>query len=91
MTIIMMLLKNAMIMTKEYDNNDDDNDGGQGLHGGTTVSSTMLFASAASIPLFVTGGVGGVHRGAATSGDISADLTELGRTRVCVVSAGVKV
>ncbi len=44
----------------------------------------------AGIPIFVTGGIGGVHRGAETTFDVSADLTELGRTPVAVVSAGVK-
>jgi pseudouridine-5'-phosphate glycosidase len=59
-------------------------------HGATTVASTMRLAALAGIPVFVTGGLGGVHRGAATSMDISADLTELGRPDVTVVSAGVK-
>ena len=59
-------------------------------HGATTVASTMRLAALAGIPVFVTGGLGGVHRGAATSMDISADLTELGHTNVTVVSAGVK-
>ncbi|QGN59159.1 pseudouridine-5'-phosphate glycosidase [Nostocoides sp. HKS02] len=59
-------------------------------HGATTVASTMRLAALAGIPVFVTGGLGGVHRGAATTMDISADLTELGQTDVTVVSAGVK-
>jgi pseudouridylate synthase len=59
-------------------------------HGATTVAATMRLAALAGIPVFVTGGIGGVHRGAARSFDISADLTELGRTDVAVVSAGVK-
>ncbi|HEV7196746.1 MAG TPA: pseudouridine-5'-phosphate glycosidase [Pedococcus sp.] len=59
-------------------------------HGATTVASTMRLAALAGIPVFVTGGLGGVHRGAATSMDISADLTELSQTDVAVVSAGVK-
>ena len=59
-------------------------------HGATTVASTMRLAALAGIPVFVTGGLGGVHRGAATSMDVSADLTELGTTNVTVVSAGVK-
>jgi len=59
-------------------------------NGATTVSTTMLLAHAAGIPLFVTGGIGGVHRGAEESWDVSADLTELGRTPVCVVCAGAK-
>lgn len=60
------------------------------LNGGTTVSATMLIASKAGIPIFVTGGIGGVHRGAEETLDVSADLTELGRTQVAVVSSGVK-
>lgn len=59
-------------------------------HGATTVASTMRLAALAGIPVFVTGGLGGVHRGAETSFDISADITELGQTNVAVVSAGVK-
>lgn len=62
----------------------------QNLNGGTTVSATMLLAQKAGIPIFVTGGIGGVHRGAESTMDISSDLTELGRTPVTVVSAGVK-
>ncbi|RXM29115.1 Pseudouridine-metabolizing bifunctional protein [Acipenser ruthenus] len=62
----------------------------QGLSGGTTVSATMTAAHRAGIPVFVTGGVGGVHRGGESTMDVSADLTELGRTPVAVVSAGVK-
>lgn len=57
---------------------------------GTTVSATMLLAELAGIEIFATGGVGGVHRGAEQSFDISADLTELGRTKTAVVCAGVK-
>jgi pseudouridine-5'-phosphate glycosidase len=57
---------------------------------GTTVSATMLLADLAGIEIFATGGVGGVHRGAEQTFDISADLTELGRTRTAVVCAGVK-
>ena len=59
-------------------------------HGATTVASTMRLAALAGIRVFVTGGLGGVHRGAETSFDISADLTELGQTDVAVISAGVK-
>jgi pseudouridine-5'-phosphate glycosidase len=59
-------------------------------HGGTTVSSTMLLAHKAGIAVFVTGGIGGVHRGGESSMDVSADLVELGRTPVLVVSAGIK-
>ncbi|KAI9204804.1 Indigoidine synthase A like protein-domain-containing protein [Polychytrium aggregatum] len=58
--------------------------------GATTVSGTMLIAHMAGIKVFVTGGIGGVHRGAEESMDISADLTELGRTPVAVICAGVK-
>src|SRR5690606_25017884 len=57
---------------------------------GTTVSATMRIAELAGIGIFATGGIGGVHREAATSFDISADLTELGRTGTAVVCAGVK-
>ncbi|KAM3926587.1 uncharacterized protein RB166_009390 isoform 1-T2 [Leptodactylus fuscus] len=62
----------------------------QGLSGGSTVSGTMVAAHHAGIPIFVTGGIGGVHRHGENSMDISADLTELGRTPVAVISAGVK-
>ncbi|KAL5014929.1 hypothetical protein ScPMuIL_009199 [Solemya velum] len=58
--------------------------------GGTTVSGTMLIAHKVGIPIFVTGGVGGVHRDGENTLDVSADLRELGRTPVAVVSAGVK-
>jgi len=58
--------------------------------GATTVASTMVLAHAAGIPTFVTGGIGGVHRNGHVSMDISADLVELGRTPVVVVSAGIK-
>lgn len=58
--------------------------------GATTVASTMRIAQMAGIRIFVTGGIGGVHRGATQNMDISADLTELGQTSVAVVSAGVK-
>ena len=59
-------------------------------HGATTVATTMRIASLAGIRIFATGGTGGVHRGGATSLDVSADLTELALTNVAVVSAGVK-
>lgn len=62
----------------------------RGQTAGTTVSATMKIAALAGIPIFATGGVGGVHRGAEHTFDISADLTELGRTAVTVVCAGVK-
>jgi len=62
----------------------------QKLSGSTTVASTMIIANLAKIAVFATGGIGGVHRGAETTLDISADLDELSRTSVCVVCAGVK-
>lgn len=58
--------------------------------GATTVAATMICAQLAGIAVFVTGGIGGVHRGAETSFDISADLQELAQTNVAVVCAGVK-
>ena len=58
--------------------------------GATTVAATMVIAALAGIRVFATGGIGGVHRGAAVSFDISADLQELARTAVAVVCAGVK-
>jgi pseudouridine-5'-phosphate glycosidase len=58
--------------------------------GATTVAATMRIAAMAGIRIFATGGIGGVHRGAQESFDISADITELGRTPVAVVSAGAK-
>lgn len=62
----------------------------QGLNGGTTVAGTMILADLVGIDLFVTGGIGGVHRGAPTSMDVSADLNELAKSRVGVVCAGAK-
>jgi pseudouridine-5'-phosphate glycosidase len=62
----------------------------RGRHGATTVASTMRLAALAGIKVFVTGGLGGVHRGAQQTMDVSADLHELGITDVAVVSAGVK-
>ena len=62
----------------------------QKLSGSTTVASTMIIASLARIAVFATGGIGGVHRGAENSMDISADLEELAKTNVCVVCAGPK-
>ena len=58
--------------------------------GATTVATTMILAAKAGIEVFVTGGIGGVHRGAETSFDISADLQELAHTDVTVVCAGAK-
>ncbi|KAL2060266.1 hypothetical protein VTL71DRAFT_9661 [Oculimacula yallundae] len=63
---------------------------GEALNGGTTVSATMILAHRAGIKVFGTGGLGGVHRGGEDSMDISADLTELGRTPIAVVSSGCK-
>jgi len=57
---------------------------------GTTVAATMTIAAATGIPIFATGGIGGVHRGAEETFDVSADLTELARSPVAVVSAGCK-
>ncbi|MBX3577136.1 MAG: pseudouridine-5'-phosphate glycosidase [Rhizobiaceae bacterium] len=62
----------------------------EGRTGGTTVAATMIAAALAGIKVFATGGIGGVHKGAETSFDISADLDELARTPVIVVSAGAK-
>lgn len=61
-----------------------------GRTAGTTVSGTMYAAHRAGIRYFATGGIGGVHRGAARTGDISTDLLELSRTQVAVVCAGAK-
>ncbi len=61
-----------------------------GRNGSTTVAATMICARLAGIPVFATGGIGGVHRGVETTLDISADLDELGRTAVTVVCAGAK-
>lgn len=63
---------------------------GEGKNGATTVASTMIIAEMAGIKVFVTGGIGGVHRGAQETFDISADLMELARTNVAVVCAGAK-
>ncbi|MHC2797626.1 pseudouridine-5'-phosphate glycosidase [Mesorhizobium jarvisii] len=60
----------------------------QGRTGGTTVAATMIAAEMVGIKVFATGGIGGVHKGAEKSFDISADLDELARTPVIVVSAG---
>lgn len=61
-----------------------------GLDGATTVASTMILAARAGVSVFATGGIGGVHRGAETSFDVSADLEELAQTNVAVVCAGAK-
>lgn len=61
-----------------------------GNSGGTTVSATAYLANMVGIRVFVTGGIGGVHRGAEISMDISTDLMELSTTPICVVSAGIK-
>jgi pseudouridine-5'-phosphate glycosidase len=58
--------------------------------GATTVAGTMVIAAMAGIRTFATGGIGGVHRGGESSMDVSADLTELGRTQVAVICAGAK-
>ena len=62
----------------------------KGLNGATTVAATMVVAERAGIKVFATGGIGGVHRGAEKTFDISADLQELGRTAVVVVCSGPK-
>jgi pseudouridine-5'-phosphate glycosidase len=62
----------------------------KGRSAGTTVAATMFLAHSAGIRIFATGGIGGVHRGAEITFDISADLDELARTPVAVVSAGAK-
>ena len=61
-----------------------------GADGATTVAATMIIAALAGVRIFATGGIGGVHRGAERSWDVSADLEELGRTEVAVVCAGAK-
>ncbi len=62
----------------------------RGKDGATTVTTTMMIAHMAGIKVFATGGIGGVHRGAEKTMDISADLEELSQTPVCVVCAGAK-
>lgn len=62
----------------------------RGMDGATTVTTTMMIAHMAGIKIFATGGIGGVHRGAETTMDISADLEELAQTPVMVVCAGAK-
>ncbi|MFA6617401.1 MAG: pseudouridine-5'-phosphate glycosidase, partial [Bacilli bacterium] len=61
-----------------------------GKWGATTVAATMILAAKAGIEFFVTGGIGGVHRGASTTFDVSADLQELAKTNVTVICAGAK-
>ncbi|KAF2173373.1 hypothetical protein M409DRAFT_15658 [Zasmidium cellare ATCC 36951] len=63
---------------------------GKPLNGGTTISGTSVLAHMAGIKIFATGGLGGVHRGAELTMDVSADLTELGRTPITVISSGCK-
>jgi pseudouridine-5'-phosphate glycosidase/pseudouridine kinase len=63
---------------------------GKLFNGGTTIAATMILAHKAGIKVFATGGLGGVHRGGQSTMDISADLTELGRTPVAVISSGCK-
>ena len=60
------------------------------LNGGTTIALTMILSHLAGIKVFATGGLGGVHRDGQYTMDVSADLTELGRTPVSVVCAGPK-
>ena len=62
----------------------------EGSWGATTVATTMILAAKAGVEFFVTGGIGGVHRGAENTFDVSADLEELGRTNVTVICAGTK-
>lgn len=61
-----------------------------GLNGGTTVSATIIIANLVGIDVFATGGIGGVHRDVEKSMDVSADLVELGRKTIAVVSSGIK-
>ncbi|OBT78004.1 hypothetical protein VF21_03120 [Pseudogymnoascus sp. 05NY08] len=63
---------------------------GRKINGGTTIAGTMLLAELANISVFGTGGLGGVHRGGENTMDVSADLQELGRTNVTVISSGCK-
>ena len=62
----------------------------RGMDGATTVTTTMIIAHMAGISIFATGGIGGVHRGAETTMDISADLEELAQTPIMVICAGAK-
>lgn len=63
---------------------------GKPLNGGTTVAATAILAHTAGIKVFATGGLGGVHRGGENTLDISADLVELGRTPIAIISSGCK-
>lgn len=63
---------------------------GQRLNGGTTVAGTLICAQLCGIKIFATGGIGGVHRSGETTMDVSADLVEMGRSSVAVVSSGIK-
>ncbi|KAK8083174.1 hypothetical protein PG996_001955 [Apiospora saccharicola] len=63
---------------------------GERINGGTTIAGTTVLARLAGIRVFGTGGLGGVHRGGESTMDVSADLTELGRTRMAVISSGCK-
>jgi pseudouridine-5'-phosphate glycosidase len=63
---------------------------GRQVNGGTTVAGTLICAELCGIKVFATGGIGGVHRNGETTMDVSADLVELGRSSVAVVSSGVK-
>lgn len=59
-------------------------------NGGTTVAATTFISNLVGIKIFATGGIGGVHRNGENSMDISADLLELGKTRIAIISSGVK-
>lgn len=63
---------------------------GKQLNGGTTVAGTLICANLCGIKIFATGGIGGVHRDGETTMDVSADLVEMGRSPVTVVSSGIK-
>lgn len=63
---------------------------GKELNGGTTVASTVICAELCGIKIFATGGIGGVHRNGENTMDVSADLVEMGRSPVAVVSSGIK-
>ena len=81
-----------LVLAQQQQQQDDNNKNPPTTNqwGATTVASTMVIAHAAGIATFVTGGIGGVHREGETSMDVSADLLELSRTPVMVVSAGIK-